>query len=335
MEGEGTKMSKLIVSVGLCGSGKSTYASKLENTVILSSDELRLELYGDVNDQTHNDEVFKELHKRAKDALKEGKDVFYDATNVSAKRRKALVDEFRSHVDKLVAVYFDLPYEICLERNAKRDRVVPERVIERMYKTLQIPTYLEGWDDIQAVSYYQDVLRKLYSKEDLEEIILNYEMTHEELFGLHLFQSETFRKIYNLAQDNSFHSFSVSRHSYYVWKDIVDNYMTYDGYDRLVLVWAALFHDTGKYFCKEFTDGKRYASFIGHENVSSQLAFNTLMSLGYSIDFVLDVVDIVQNHMKLLSIGDSSKGKKKLLDFVGEPVYNMLVRFKEADTNAK
>jgi CRISPR/Cas system-associated endonuclease Cas3-HD len=101
------------------------------------------------------------------------------------------------------------------------------------------------------------------------------------------------------------------------------------------MTWAALLHDTGKHFCKEFVDGKRYASFIGHENVSAQLACNLLLSLGYSTDFVLDVVEIIQNHMKLLSIGDSEKGKKKLLDFVGQEVYNKLVRFKEADTNAK
>lgn len=50
--------------VGLPASGKSTYAKKLskkENAIILSSDELRKELFGNINNQNHNAEVFKEL----------------------------------------------------------------------------------------------------------------------------------------------------------------------------------------------------------------------------------------------------------------------------------
>lgn len=328
-------MSTLYLACGLPASGKSTYAERFDNTVVLSSDALREEMLGDINDQSQNEEIFRELHKRAKGFLKAGANVFYDATNISAKRRKALVQEFRPHADKLVAIYFDIPYDICLDRNAGRDRVVPEHVMERMHRTLQIPTHIEGWDEIEIISYYQGILHRLYNKEDLEEIISNPEMTHEELMGEHLYKSLAFSRIYNLVQDNPHHSFSVSRHTYYVWKDIVDNYITYDGYDRLVMLWAALFHDTGKAFTKEFQEGKRYASFIGHENVSAQLACNILMSLEYNTDFVLDVIDVVQNHMKLLSIGDSIKGKKKLLDFVGESVYNKLIRFREADTNAK
>ena len=58
--------------VGVAGSGKSSLAhdlylqfSNFGNEIdIYSSDALRLELYGDENDQTHNAEVFEELHKR-------------------------------------------------------------------------------------------------------------------------------------------------------------------------------------------------------------------------------------------------------------------------------
>ena len=62
---------KLYMLVGLSGSGKSSYNFE-EEVVKISSDALRAELYGDENDQTHNTEVFNELHKRVISNLKNG-----------------------------------------------------------------------------------------------------------------------------------------------------------------------------------------------------------------------------------------------------------------------
>ena len=73
-------MSTLIMMVGISGSGKSTKAqelSKLYKATIYSSDQLREELYGNVNDQTHNNEIFVELHKRIIQDLKNGISVIY------------------------------------------------------------------------------------------------------------------------------------------------------------------------------------------------------------------------------------------------------------------
>lgn len=78
----------LVMMVGLPASGKSTIAynlAKENNYIVFSSDALREELYLDINDQTHNHELFVELHKRIKTALKEGNNVIYDACNLSSK----------------------------------------------------------------------------------------------------------------------------------------------------------------------------------------------------------------------------------------------------------
>ena len=73
---------KFIMMVGLVASGKSTKAKELAdeyNATIFSSDALREEMFNDINNQAHNQELFVELHKRIKDCLRSGKNAIYDA----------------------------------------------------------------------------------------------------------------------------------------------------------------------------------------------------------------------------------------------------------------
>lgn len=90
-------MNYLYILVGLPGCGKSSLvrAEAQENDVVLSSDELRVEMYG-FEDQTHNGEVFQEMNKRTREAGKAGKTVWYDATNINRKRRVALANEMKN-----------------------------------------------------------------------------------------------------------------------------------------------------------------------------------------------------------------------------------------------
>lgn len=79
-----------IMMVGLPYSGKSYYAEKLSKeygAVAHSSDAIRAEILGDVQDQNNNGKVFEVLHRRVYDDLSNGKSVIYDATNINYKRR--------------------------------------------------------------------------------------------------------------------------------------------------------------------------------------------------------------------------------------------------------
>ena len=143
---------KLFYMVGLPGSGKSTIAkliSKQYHAEVFSSDALREELYGDIDDKKHNQEVFAELHRRIKVCLKSGKDVVYDAYNISSKRRMAFLREIKNIPCKKVCVIAAIPYEACLENNLKRNRHVPQWAIKRMYRQWNTPYWFEGWDDIR------------------------------------------------------------------------------------------------------------------------------------------------------------------------------------------
>lgn len=66
---------ELYMTVGLPGSGKSTWANvQKENNIVLSSDQLRIEMFGDVNvcDPDHNKLLFEELHRLIKRHIKNG-----------------------------------------------------------------------------------------------------------------------------------------------------------------------------------------------------------------------------------------------------------------------
>ncbi|HKD37378.1 MAG TPA: AAA family ATPase, partial [Pirellulales bacterium] len=58
----------------------------------------------------------------------------------------------KAHDCQIEAIFFDVPVEMCQRRNRKRDRVVPEEVIEKMAKRLQPPSLEEGFDRVALVN---------------------------------------------------------------------------------------------------------------------------------------------------------------------------------------
>ena len=122
----------MILMVGLPCSGKSTISKQLAekyNATIFSSDELRIEMFGDVNDQEHNQELFVELHKRIKDCLNNGKSAIYDACNINYKRRMAFLVELKSIPCEKICVVMATPFTVCKMRNEVRERKVPIQVL--------------------------------------------------------------------------------------------------------------------------------------------------------------------------------------------------------------
>ncbi len=141
----------LYVLVGPPGSGKSTLAATLKAQVVCP-DKIRKEITGDEADQSRNAEVFALAYQQTKDLLKAGKSVAFDATNVTKKARKAVLD-CASKGCKKVAIYKTTDLQTCLKRNAARTRVVPEKVITRMSRTLEVPTMDEGFDYVFKNSF--------------------------------------------------------------------------------------------------------------------------------------------------------------------------------------
>lgn len=135
----------LTVLVGLPASGKSTLAKKIcemnPELVLIGSDQIRAELYGDEGIQGSGKEVFDLVYKRIHDALVEDKSVVYDATNLFKKSRRSVLKCIPEGKDVLVKfLVCRTPLQKCLERNAARSRVVPEEIIVRMAERMCYPT---------------------------------------------------------------------------------------------------------------------------------------------------------------------------------------------------
>jgi predicted kinase len=146
-------MTKITMLCGLPGSGKSTWANqnKRENTIVLSSDKIREELFGAEEIQGNPKQVFNLLYKRAEEALEQEKNVIIDSTNLSRANRKKFIKRFYSLADYLSIIIFLESAEECIERQKKRDRKVPASVIRRMAQQMEMPTFDEGWDEIKIM----------------------------------------------------------------------------------------------------------------------------------------------------------------------------------------
>src|SRR5580658_10109488 len=145
-------MTRIILAVGLPGSGKSTYLKTLGAHPI-SSDAIRLELADDESDQTIHARVFATMRFLLKQRIELGRPVTYvDATNLTRRDRRPFIRLARKHGCDIEALFFDVPLEVCRARNSSRSRLVPDRVLDRMEAKLTPPSLEEGFSVVTVMS---------------------------------------------------------------------------------------------------------------------------------------------------------------------------------------
>ena len=150
----------LAVMIGISGSGKSTYAEGLKTsltvenklpTVLVQTDAIRLELTGDATDQSQNNRVFSTAKTRVTGFLKQGKNCIIDATSLSRKDRRDWINIGQSTNTEIRAYFVNVDISKAKKQNLKRDRVVPDWVIDKQANKLSPPSTEEGFDKIVTI----------------------------------------------------------------------------------------------------------------------------------------------------------------------------------------
>ncbi len=146
-------MNTLYITVGLPGSGKSTYAKEFikgKDIEYLSSDSLRAVYGKSEEDQTVTPLVFGHIKRKVDEFLKDGKNVLVDATSVNRRERSDYINSAKKYGAKVVAIVFKMDRQGLIDRNKKRGeqggRVVPDWVIDKMLNKFEEPSYDEGID---------------------------------------------------------------------------------------------------------------------------------------------------------------------------------------------
>lgn len=131
---------KLILTHGLPGSGKSTWAipyAQEHEILRLNRDELRIKIGGarysaGAQDRKTEGRVSAEIMKSVKNELAHGRSVLVDDTHMNSRTIAKWVTIAQAYGATLEHVYFDVTLEEALANNARRERQVPEKVIRRM-----------------------------------------------------------------------------------------------------------------------------------------------------------------------------------------------------------
>ena len=166
-------MSKLILMIGIPGSGKSTWSSRYEQehpgVSVVSSDGIRYELTGTEEcDPAMNGKIFAVVRSRVSSRILLG-DVIVDATNVHVRDWRQYIELCPGGTD-CRAVLFDVGPDEAMRRQEGRERKVPREVLERMWGSIgsnrgRIPEFFGRW----LVIGEDGIVSEMAREEDIED----------------------------------------------------------------------------------------------------------------------------------------------------------------------
>jgi predicted kinase len=148
------------ILIGVPSSGKTTIAKLISDQdnryMVISTDRIRQQLYGDENIQGSWKEIEAEVFNQIEEHLSLGNTIIYDATNAYRPWRIELLQNLKQHSNiNWIGLYIKTPLEICRQWNQQRTRQVLTEVIEKMYESLKNfpPIAAEGFTAVYPIPY--------------------------------------------------------------------------------------------------------------------------------------------------------------------------------------
>ena len=272
-------MAKFIMLIGPAGCGKSTYAKQLHsedsNSVILSSDAMRKELFDDETYQGDNQRVFKNLIRRARKYLTEGINVIWDATSMGRKNRIGILEQLPAGTIAH-AIIISATIDEIINQDSLRDRTVGKKVIMKHLMSFEPPWFSEGFSTIRVVG------ASGYSRESLITAMKNcqHENPHH--------------------RPGSIYDHCDAMRTACVYDNIKNKDV---GLNDYILQEACMYHDCGKPFVK-FYDEDGIAHYHGHDGVGAYVFTTTLRNDVQPImygrhDKFLKVAVMIGEHMNM------------------------------------
>jgi predicted kinase len=128
---------------GLPGAGKNTWiAAHRPDWLVVSLDAIRRERH--MSPAGDQGAVVQAARAHARDLLRRHEPFIWNATNTSRALRTQLITLFAAYHARVAIVYVDAPYEVLRARNHSRPRPVPDTVIDRLARRLEIPDATEA-----------------------------------------------------------------------------------------------------------------------------------------------------------------------------------------------
>ena len=300
-------MATFYLYMGLPGSGK-TYLAKhaaKPDDLVLDSNEIRGEVWGDPSIQDDPAHIFNIMYQRTCAALKKERSVFYVATNISMKRRIALLKQLKKRFPNVEykCVCVIAPLDVCHRRNGARERIVPMEVIDKMARQFDPPCENEGWDTIIAQDNYYEGANN--AEDNRCEIYCAYYQQKMKEFG---------------SQNNTHHSLSLLDHCVKCFE-----LAFHDDEASIDLKSAAAIHDVGKLYTQVYwaKDNYKEAHYPSHAELGSYLALEMSSSL--------HVAQLVRFHMVPYMDAAAQKTWRKRM---GEKLWNDVMRLHQYDEAA-
>lgn len=301
---------RLTLLCGLSASGKSQHTSIVANNrnsecIILSTDAIRANICGSVEDQSKNKEVFQTFHSLIAKYLKNGIDVVAEATNITMKSRRSILNVIKGIDCEKVCVVIVKPIGECKLDDSLREHPVSEYVIDKQARKFQIPFREEGWDKIEFIDHIED------KQGCVAEI-----------------ESTWVPEVYNdFDQKNPYHLESLGKHmadAYDFSKKIHNDYS--------VSV-ATKYHDMGKLYTQTF-DENGVAHYYGHENIGAYMMLVYEVANQHSLFVNHNIGDIafyINYHMLPFQWKPISECDNKWIKIMGHKKYENLWSLHIAD----